>query len=58
MSVCQGRGGGGVSKILFSVLRASVWSKNKGEGGSPGFAAGYIGLETKRASYDVNIKGK
>ena len=27
-----------VSKKIFSALRASVWSKNKGPGPSPGFA--------------------
>ena len=26
-------GGGPVSEILFSALRTSFWSKNKGEGG-------------------------
>ena len=28
----RGGGGGGVIKNLFSALRASVWSKNKGGG--------------------------
>ena len=38
----MGRGGGGggrgvpVSKTIFSALRASVWSNNKGGGGPPG----------------------
>ena len=30
--------GSPVSKKIFSALRASVWSKNKGPGPSPGFA--------------------
>ena len=34
----QIRGGGGCLKHFFSALRASVWSKNKGGGGSPGSA--------------------
>ena len=28
--------GGPVSKKIFSTLRASVWTKNKGRGGRPG----------------------
>ena len=47
----SGGGGGGrssrpldkgeaVSKNIFSVLRASVWSKNKGEPGPPGPSPG------------------
>ena len=39
-SVARGGGGGGggaaASKKFFSALRASFWSKNKGEPGSPG----------------------
>ena len=31
-------GGGGCLKDFFSALRASVWSKNKGEGPFPGSA--------------------
>ena len=31
-----GGGGGGLPKIFFPALRASVWSKNKGGGLSPG----------------------
>ena len=31
-------GGGGCLKHFFSALRASVWSKNKGGGDSPGSA--------------------
>ena len=32
--------GEAVSKNIFSVLRASVWSKNKGEPGPPGPSPG------------------
>ena len=31
----SGGGGGVVSKFFFSALRASVWSKNKGDGPPP-----------------------
>ena len=33
-----GVGGGGSPKIFLSALGASVWSKNKGAGASPGSA--------------------
>ena len=31
----RGGGGGKVSKKIFSAVRASVWSKNKGDAGPP-----------------------
>ena len=31
----KGKGGGRTPEKLFSALRASVWSKNDGEGGGP-----------------------
>ena len=37
-----GGGGGGSPKNFFSSLLASVWSKNKAAGPSPGFATGHI----------------
>ena len=36
------KGGGRSSKNLFSTLRASVWSKNKAAGPSPGSANGHV----------------
>ena len=34
------REGGGSVKKIFCALQASVWSKNKGGGGSPGSTTG------------------
>ena len=35
LKIRSGGGGGAVSKKIFWARRASVWSKNKGEPGSP-----------------------
>ena len=39
----KGAGGGAVSKKLFSLLRASVWSEHKGWGGGGWGGAGPAG---------------
>ena len=35
LEIREGRGGGAVSKKIFSAPRASVWSKNKGGARAP-----------------------
>ena len=53
----KGAGGGGaVSKKLFSLLRASVWSEHKGGGGvGPGLPGPSSGSATAYGSFEAII---
>ena len=49
------RGGGAVSKKLFSPLRATVWSEHKGVGWGPGLPGPSPGSATAYGSFEAII---